>query len=89
MAQKIGKTPAWLFHGAEDTIVPVSESREMVKALRAHQTDVKYNEYEGVGHNVWLNALVEKQLLPWLLAQNRAKQNKKSGFDSAPFFIIA
>ena len=70
IAQKVGKTPAWLFHGAEDTVVPVSESREMVKALKAHQTDVKYNEYPGVGHNVWLNALTEKQLLPWLLAQN-------------------
>lgn len=70
IAQKIGKTPAWLFHGAEDTVVPVSESREMVKALRAHQADVRYNEYAGVGHNVWLNALTEKQLLPWLLAQS-------------------
>lgn len=73
IAQKIGKTPAWLFHGAEDTVVPVSESREMVKALKTYHDDVKYNEYPGVGHNVWLKALVEKELMPWLLAQNRAK----------------
>lgn len=70
IAERIGETPVWLFHGAEDKIVPVSESREMVKALEARQTNVKYSEYAGVGHNVWLNALTEKQLLPWLLAQS-------------------
>jgi len=65
----VGKTPAWLFHGADDKIVQVSESRQIVQALEANQGSVKYNEYPGVGHNVWLNALVEKDLLPWLLAQ--------------------
>lgn len=70
IAEKIGEIPAWLFHGAEDKIVPVSESREMVKALKERQTNFKYSEYAGVGHNVWLNALSEKQLLPWLLAQS-------------------
>jgi predicted peptidase len=70
IAQKVGKTPAWLFHGAEDRVVPVSESREMVKALKANQGVVKYSEYESVGHNVWLNALGEKQLMPWLLSQS-------------------
>ena len=70
IAQKVGKTPAWLFHGAEDRIVPVSESREMVKAIEANQGTVKYSEYENVGHNVWLNALAEKDLLPWLLLQS-------------------
>jgi len=69
LARKVGKTPAWLFHGAEDKIVPVSESREMVKALKANQGIVKYNEYAGVGHNVWLNVLGEKDLMHWLLAQ--------------------
>jgi len=69
IAQKVGKTPAWLFHGAEDKVVPVSESRELVKALEVNQGDVKYSEYAGVGHNVWFNALAEKKLMPWLLSQ--------------------
>jgi predicted peptidase len=69
IAQKIGKTPAWVFHGAEDRVVPVSESREMVKSLRENQGCVKYSEYPEVGHNVWLNVLSEKELLPWLLEQ--------------------
>lgn len=69
VAEKVGKTPAWIFHGAEDNVVPVSESREMVKAIEANKGNVKYSEYPNVGHNVWLNALGEKQLLPWILAQ--------------------
>lgn len=69
IAEKIGKTPAWLFHGAEDNVVQVSESRNMVAAIRARGGNVKYSEYAGVGHNVWLNALGEKELLPWLLSQ--------------------
>jgi len=71
LARKVGVTPSWLFHGAEDRVVPVGESRQIVKALEANG-NVKYNEYAGVGHNVWLNVLGEKDLLPWLLAQRQS-----------------
>ena len=70
IAKKIGKIPAWLFHGTEDTIVPVSESREIYNALKANGGDIKYSEYAGVGHNVWLNALNEKDLMPWILTRS-------------------
>lgn len=69
VARGVGKTPVWVFHGADDTIVPVSESRQMVAALKAAGGDVRYNEYAGVGHNVWLNVLAEPELMPWILAQ--------------------
>ncbi len=69
IAEKVGNTPTWIFHGAEDKIVPVTESREMVKALKNQNANFKYSEYENVGHNVWLNALNEEKLLPWILAQ--------------------
>lgn len=69
IAEKVGKTPAWLFHGADDKVVPVTESRQIVEALESLGGRVKYNEYAGVGHNVWMNALTEKELLPWLLTQ--------------------
>jgi predicted peptidase len=70
VARKIGRTPVWVFHGAEDRVVPVTESRGMVEALkRVEGSRVRYSEYEGVGHNVWLNVAAEPGLLPWLLAQ--------------------
>ncbi|MDQ3749662.1 MAG: dienelactone hydrolase family protein [Acidobacteriota bacterium] len=71
IAGKVGETPSWIFHGADDRVVPVSESRQIVKALEANGS-VKYNEYAGVGHSVWLNVLGEKDLLPWLLAQRQS-----------------
>jgi predicted esterase len=69
IAEKVGKTPAWLFHGAQDPIVQVSESRGLVAALEANGGNVKYSEYPNVGHNVWLNAFGETELIPWLLSQ--------------------
>ena len=69
VAEKIGKTPVWIFHGADDPIVPVTESRQMAAALEAGGGDVKYNEYPGVGHSVWTQVLAERELMPWLLSQ--------------------
>ncbi len=69
VAERVGKTPAWLFHGADDKVVSVSESRQIVEAIKANGGSVKYNEYEKVGHNVWLNVLGEEDLLSWILAQ--------------------
>ncbi len=71
LARRVGETPAWLFHGADDRVVSVSESRQIVKALEANGGNVKYNEYAGVGHNVWFNVFGEKDLLPWLLTQHQ------------------
>jgi predicted peptidase len=69
IAQKIGRTPLWVFHGAEDKIVPVSESREMVEAVKKAGGNVRYSEYEGVGHNVWFKAASEPGLIPWIMSQ--------------------
>lgn len=70
IARKVGRTPVWVFHGSDDRIVPVSESRQMVEALKAVEGNrVRYSEYKGVGHNVWLNAVGERELFSWLFAQ--------------------
>lgn len=69
-AERIGKTPVWVFHGAVDDTVPVEESRKMVAALRAMGANVRYTEYPGVGHESWDRAYAESELVPWLLAQS-------------------
>jgi len=71
VAGKVGKTPVWVFHGATDATVPVEESRQMVEALKAAGGHVRYNEYEGVGHNSWTKAYAEPELMTWMLAQKR------------------
>ena len=70
VAAKVGKTPVWVFHGGADPVVPVTESRKMVEAIKAAGGSVRYNEYEGVGHNSWDKAYAEAELFPWMLAQN-------------------
>ena len=68
-ARRIGKTPVWIFHGADDPAVPVEESRKMADALKAAGGSVEYTEYPGVGHQSWLKAYAEPDLVPWLLKQ--------------------
>lgn len=69
------KFPIWIFHGGSDPVVRVSNSRIMVKALKATRAKVKYTEYPGVGHNSWDNAFAEPDLIPWLFKQ-QAKRKK-------------
>jgi predicted peptidase len=71
VAQKIGKTPVWIFHGDADTAVPVTESRKMNDALKEAGGNVKYSEYEGVGHNSWDKAYAEPDFIPWLMSHRR------------------
>lgn len=71
VAASVGKTPVWVFHGGADPVVPVSESRKMVEAIKAAGGDVRYNEYDGVGHNSWDKAYAEAELFTWLLVHRR------------------
>lgn len=71
VAGRIRKTPVWIFHGGADPVVPVSESRKMVEALKAKIGNTRYNEYEGVGHNSWDRAYAEPELFTWLLSQKK------------------
>ena len=53
--------------------MPVERSREMVAALKAAGSSVKFTEYPGVGHNSWEKAYAEKDLTDWLFAQSKDK----------------
>lgn len=61
-------TAVWVFHGANDSVVPVSNSRNMHATLKDAGCDTKYTEYEGVDHNSWDNVFQEKGLFKWLFA---------------------
>lgn len=71
VAAKIGKTPVWVFHGGADPVVPVTESRRIAEALKAKSSKVRYNEYEGIGHNSWDKAYAEPELFPWFLSHHK------------------
>jgi predicted peptidase len=69
-AGRVGKIPVWIFHGADDEIVPVSESRRMSEAMKQVGAEVHYTEYPGVGHSCWNKAYDEPKLFPWLFSKS-------------------
>lgn len=71
-AKKIGKTPVWIFHGGDDPLVPVTESRRMNEAMKALGGEVHYTEYPGVGHNSWEKAYADADLVSWMLTKRRS-----------------
>jgi predicted peptidase len=75
-AARVKAIPAWLFHGAEDPTVPVSESRQLKAALEKAGGAPRYTEYEGGGHNAWDRAFNDPELATWLLAQRRGQPRR-------------
>jgi predicted peptidase len=70
VARKVAGIPIWIFHGAIDRNVLVSESREMVKLLRELRADVRYTEYGGVAHESWDRAYGEPEFPVWLFSKS-------------------
>jgi poly(3-hydroxybutyrate) depolymerase len=68
-AHAVGRTPTWIFHGADDPVVNPRQSQLMFQALKTDGGDVRFWEFAGVRHNVWDRAYAEPQLPHWLLAQ--------------------
>ena len=63
----------WAFHGAKDTVVPLSESQEMAAALRGHGVDVTLTVYPEANHDSWTETYNNKELYKWLLSHSRKK----------------
>lgn len=69
--QSIAQTPVWVWHGANDDIVKVQRSRDVVEAIRDLGGIVKYSEIPGAGHGVWSQAYADPEVWNWLFAQSR------------------
>lgn len=77
-AALISHVPIWVFHGAQDQVVPIEESNRMVAALRRSGADVHYTVYPDADHDSWTQAYAEAELYPWLLAQRRGQARRSS-----------
>lgn len=65
--------PIWVFHGADDQVVPPARSEELVQVLLSLNAPVRFTKYAGVGHNSWRRAYEEPELIPWLLQQKNTR----------------
>jgi predicted peptidase len=70
-AARFKSTPVWALHGADDPVVTVQRSGDMVQALRAAGGRPIYTEYEGVGHDSWTQTFDNRLVWDWLFAQHR------------------
>lgn len=68
-AKSFKEVPVWVFHGAKDAIVNVSQSQKMVEALKDARAEVKYTEYPDGDHGIVNKVLQTKELHEWLFDQ--------------------
>ena len=61
------KVPVWAFHGADDTVVLLEESKKMVDAVNRSGGNAKLTEYKGVDHNCWELTYNNPDVYRWLL----------------------
>jgi predicted peptidase len=63
----VARVPVWVFHSADDGVVPVVRDRNMVAAMIKMGGHPRYIEYlEGIGHGIWGEAWNDSELFPWL-----------------------
>ena len=70
-APVIKNLPIWVFHGQEDEVVPISSEENMVDALKALGSPVKFTAYPDTGHDAWTGAYNDPEMWEWLQQQHR------------------
>lgn len=97
-ASIIKDVPIWAFHSADDNVVPVTGSRDMITALKAEKGNPKYDEYAAslrYGHNSWDPASNTPGLAAWVLSQSKTtvsitpvSRNPKGSSPAIPVGIL-
>jgi predicted peptidase len=63
--------PVRAYHGDADDVIPLGESRLLVRALREVGADVELTVYPGVEHDSWTRTYADPHVYEWLFAQRR------------------
>lgn len=69
-ARWITKLPVWIIHGTADRTVPVSESLQMIEALKSYGNEPRVTIVDGAGHDVWTQAFNNDATYAWLLGHH-------------------
>lgn len=67
------QVPIWAFHGAQDTVVPLAGSQQLVEALRTCGGNVRFTIYPDAGHDSWTETYANPELYTWLLGHRRGQ----------------
>jgi predicted peptidase len=63
--------PIWVFHGALDQRVPLSESEQLVAAVQACGGDIRLTIYPDAGHDSWTRTYDNAELYNWFLSHQK------------------
>jgi predicted peptidase len=72
-ASKLKHIPVWVFHGAQDQLIPVAETHEMVEAIRAEGGNIRASIAPGRGHSP-PTMEEHEELFKWFLEQKRDEE---------------
>jgi predicted esterase len=67
IAQRIKSVPTWIFHGAEDGVVPTRYSTAIADKMKQLGADVKVTLYPNVAHEKWEITYDNPDLYAWFL----------------------
>ncbi len=70
-AEKLRDLPLWIFHGENDGIVPVEESRRAFREILAAGGRPRYREYQEGPHSVSSYAYLDPGVAEWLFSQRK------------------
>ena len=70
---RLKNLPVWAFHGGKDSVVPLSESEEMVQAVKRGGGNAKLTIYPEANHDSWTKTYDNPELYRWLLRHRRKK----------------
>lgn len=73
-APYLNKTPVWVFHGELDPVVSCDSSRRMVEIINRNGGNAKLTVYPGVGHDSWVPAYAEPELVEWIMEKKRGQE---------------
>ena len=69
-AKYIKDIPVWAFHGAKDSVVPLSRSEQMINELKKLNADAKLTVYPEAFHDSWTETYDNPELYQWLLSHS-------------------
>jgi predicted peptidase len=69
LAGKITSVSVWAFHGEDDSLVPVTSSREMIDGMKKAGGNPRYTEFQDAGHSIWNKVVTTPGLMDWLFEQ--------------------
>jgi len=74
-ACNLSKVPLWIQHGTADKPVPVSESRNIVKAIKSCDgSNLIYKEIQGASHGAMEREFRKDDMYDWLFSKEKESQ---------------